>query len=420
MPCPICRDGPMRPGGEFPVQVCDSCDQRALNANGETPWRGYPPEKQAAMDESPAVEPPDDGENPVFIDGNKCWRRYRFGGWITFLDYYDCDTLDEFYVRHGLLPPRSPRQQHTVAEEPMQHADPNSSSTDSNDNTRSANRTSADSRLDHSTQDREKLGGLLLQGVQGGSTAELPDSEPQQIATLIGESQLSSLAIKYLAMLATDDPETALEALPTVASAYSQANTETQQWSMYYFSCISMTYPDALFPILDTLIAGVTSEKTKIQLNSLAALGHIVSSYPNVGSGLVDEIAALLAHSHATVRKNAVGLLGDIAQEYQRHVVVHTPTIAACLTDEDAQVRRNAAIALVRSGEADPHAIREQSNLLEHALRDGVPEVRKSACILIGNAEPSISTSELERLAETDPDPKVKEMAQWALSEITS
>ena len=90
LPCPLCSRDLLEDfhGAEFitdyPGLVCRECDARAVNSNGATA-------KMFGVD--------DDGDNPVFIGSRKCWRRYRFGGFVTMIDPYDCDTLEEFYDR---------------------------------------------------------------------------------------------------------------------------------------------------------------------------------------------------------------------------------------------------------------------------------------------------------------------------------
>ena len=80
--------------------VCRACDQRAVNRSGAEPatGRAY---LQRESDEpiDPGVVA-DVGDNPVFIDGQKCWRRYKFGGHITRLDEHDCDSVEEFLRHH--------------------------------------------------------------------------------------------------------------------------------------------------------------------------------------------------------------------------------------------------------------------------------------------------------------------------------
>ncbi len=114
--CAIC--GVELRGGKrsYPNPVCGQCDSRALNANGEKAKWGFEyvfktqERYQKALDEArrhyndntiDAIIVPDDGENPVFIDGRKCWRRYRFGGYLTMRDDFDCSDISEFYRKHN-------------------------------------------------------------------------------------------------------------------------------------------------------------------------------------------------------------------------------------------------------------------------------------------------------------------------------
>jgi len=38
----------------------------------------------------------DGGDNPLFVDGFKCWRRYKFGGFVTMRDFSVARDIGEF------------------------------------------------------------------------------------------------------------------------------------------------------------------------------------------------------------------------------------------------------------------------------------------------------------------------------------
>jgi hypothetical protein len=101
MDCFIC--GTENGGPAYPNEVCRDCDHRAVDENGDEPWEGWPPGKEPKSEDGVIHMAPDTGANPVFIDGRKCWRRYRFGGWITMADEHDCDSIEEFYEVHKMI-----------------------------------------------------------------------------------------------------------------------------------------------------------------------------------------------------------------------------------------------------------------------------------------------------------------------------
>lgn len=103
MACPICGESLEWDDGHYPNHVCNICDRRAVNEDGDGSWHGWPPDEWPEPTEGVFQIPPDAGENLVFIDGQKCWRRYRFGGWVTMLDAHGCDSLKECYQQHGVF-----------------------------------------------------------------------------------------------------------------------------------------------------------------------------------------------------------------------------------------------------------------------------------------------------------------------------
>ncbi len=102
MNCSICsgkHDYPEKFTGMYPNLVCRQCDSRAINAHGDKAQHHgcyYDGGKVV-------VSTIDNGDNPVYIEGIKCWRRYRFGGYVTMRDDFGCADIMEFYERHGMF-----------------------------------------------------------------------------------------------------------------------------------------------------------------------------------------------------------------------------------------------------------------------------------------------------------------------------
>lgn len=86
---------------EYPFLVCQECDSEAVTADGEEPKHGNEYVGRDAVIEKDGKKVHrmdlDIGDNPVFIDSKKCWRLYKFGGWVTLRDPWECDSIDEFF-----------------------------------------------------------------------------------------------------------------------------------------------------------------------------------------------------------------------------------------------------------------------------------------------------------------------------------
>jgi hypothetical protein len=98
--CSICGtklDDFFRP---YRYPVCRQCDERAVTAAGQRPHTAADDSSAEVVKGTLVIHDAGDyGDNPVFIDGRTCWRRYKFGGWVTICDPFDCATILDFYEK---------------------------------------------------------------------------------------------------------------------------------------------------------------------------------------------------------------------------------------------------------------------------------------------------------------------------------
>ena len=101
--CSICKKKLSNPDLAlyYPHAVCEECDKKAILKDGclSSKWVSERLEKLRSEDPygyKDKIMLGDAGPNPVYINGRKCWRRYRLASWVTMIDVHNSRTLEEF------------------------------------------------------------------------------------------------------------------------------------------------------------------------------------------------------------------------------------------------------------------------------------------------------------------------------------
>lgn len=217
--------------------------------------------------------------------------------------------------------------------------------------------------------------------------------------------------------LVGEDPAAFVDLIPTLSTLL-DAEDPTRTNAIYLLSQLAVTYPEAVKPVVPQLVDGISDRNVAYQTNALSTLGAIASTYPTVALEAVDELSALLDADHASVRGNAVGLLADVAQEHPDAVLESAGPLVDLLDDADDYVRGNAVSAVLHVGVEHPDAVTGATPGLVASLEDPEPIVRRNACKAIGSLDVEDARGRLDTLADEDADAGVRELAEWALTQL--
>ena len=208
------------------------------------------------------------------------------------------------------------------------------------------------------------------------------------------------------------DPD-ALESEPGAEAEVRRLFTATEDLAMKRYLALILAYtrdPEAV-PLL---LGGLEETDSETRIYTLWALGTIGD--PRAREGL----AAALTDPDAGIRKTAAFALGEMGDAGA------APALEPLLNDPVADVRWNAALALARLGSDAGVAVLEQ--MLDRRLTSQVPDITPqqqeeamvSAVRALARLRGSAARPLLERLAEEDPNLKVRQSALDALEAIGS
>lgn len=220
--------------------------------------------------------------------------------------------------------------------------------------------------------------------------------------------------------LVAEEPSAFMDLVPTLATLLDSENEQIRKNAAYILSRVAHEYPEEVKPMVPKLLDSIEDRDQTFQANALSALGAIVSAYPGAGREASETLAELAASDGpAKVRANAIGLLGDIAVEYPAELEEHVPLLIECLESDDEFVTGNATAALLHVTVDDSEVTEMSIPALIEILDHPSPVVRRNACKALGQLEATVALPQLKSLAETDPDDGVRSVATQTIEQVT-
>lgn len=235
----------------------------------------------------------------------------------------------------------------------------------------------------------------------------------------LDESDVTQAATGCCVELVGESPTAFVDEAPLLSALLDVENETTRKNAVYVLSKIADVYPEEVKPLVPQLLTGITDRDETYQTNALSTLGKIASAYPTAVKPATDELAELTSAAAPKIRANAAGILADIAEVHPEVVAEHVPVLVDCLQSDDEYLRGNAATAVLHVGVENPDAAEQAIPALVELLDDPSPIVRRTACKALGQLKATVALVQLESVAQSDEDEAVRELASWAVDELS-
>lgn len=233
------------------------------------------------------------------------------------------------------------------------------------------------------------------------------------------EQRATHELLRCLATIAGEQPSSLVDHADTIADVV-DSRPGYDRWGIRVFQRLSADIPAAVEPAVSVLSDALSAAPEAHGSPALSALGRLARSETSLPTlEFVDDAIALVDHDDASLRNNAIGCLADVARHNPVAVEPAVPAIAAALDHDDPETRANAAVAIARVATETTDVVEPARERLLALLEDDHERVRANACVALGRGGVETATSRLAALASDDPEPTVRERADWALNRLS-
>ena len=259
--------------------------------------------------------------------------------------------------------------------------------------------------------------------------AELADESPTDVAPSVGrivsfatenpDQPATRELLRCLETIAAEQPAAVVDHVAAIVEIADHRPTD-DRWCVRIFTALSKERPAAIEPAVPVLTDAIATSPERNGGPALSALGRLATSEASLPPlEFVEHAIALIDHDDDTLRNNAIGCLADVAHTAPGAVESAQPELTAALENDEPTTRANAAVALARLAVETPAAVDPAREQLLALLEDDYERVRANACVALAHGGLETATDRLARLASEDPEPTVRERADWALDRLS-